>query len=82
MEDNKLSDAEQTAYVFAARYTHNRNTGGTLAVVKALSHVWDRLSSSTQIQIEKEAYHEATANRDDWESFFHWNDQLPTRVEK
>ena len=80
MKENELTPHEQTAYVFAARYTHNRNTGGTLAVVRALAFVWDRLSSSTQNQIEKEAYHEATANRDDWERLFHWNDQLPAHL--
>ena len=72
MKENALTSHEQTAYVFAARYTHNRSTGGTLAVVKALEVVWDRLSYSTKRQIEKEAYHEATANRDDWNDFFKW----------
>ena len=77
MKEKELTSAEQTAYVFAARYTHNRQTGGTLAVVKALEVVWVRLSHSTKRQIEKEAYHEATANRDDWNNFFSWENELP-----
>ena len=75
-----LSQLEQTAYVFAARYTHNRNTGGTSAITRALAMVWDRLSEQTRKQIEKEAFEEATANRDDWEKFFHWGDNLPDQL--
>lgn len=56
----------QVALVFAARYTHHRNTGGTLAVVSALRSVWGKLSDSTKNQIIRES-DEATANRDDWE---------------
>lgn len=73
----ELSQLEQTAYIFAARYTHNRNTGGTLAITRALAMVWDKLSDRTQKQIETEAYNEATENRDDWGRFFHWDDNLP-----
>lgn len=58
----------QTAMVFAARYTHHRNTGGTLAVCRALAWCWDQLDERTQKQILDES-HEATCNRDDWERF-------------
>lgn len=58
----------QTAMVFAARYTHHRNTGGTLAVCRALAWCWDQLDKRTQKQILDES-HEATCNRDDWERF-------------
>ena len=73
----EMPEIQQTAYLFAARYTHNRNTGGTLAITRALAMVWDQLSEQIQKQIETEAYNEATENRDDWERFFHWDDQLP-----
>jgi len=73
----ELSQLEQTVYLFAARYTYNRNTGGTLAITRPIAMVWDMLSAETQKQIEIEAYNEATANRDDWERFFHWDDNLP-----
>ena len=68
---------QQTAFLFAARYTHSRSTGGTLAITRALAMVWDQLSEHTRKQIETEAYKEATENRDDWERFFHWADHLP-----
>ena len=58
----------QTAMVFAARYTHHRNTGGTLAVCRALAWCWDQLDEQTQKPILDES-HEATCNRDDWERF-------------
>ena len=63
-----LPSRVQTALVFAARYTHHRETGGTLMVTEALTHVWDQLSEDTQTQILKEAY-EATANQQDWIDF-------------
>lgn len=75
MDKDLLAQTEQTVYVFAARYTHHRATGGTYAVTRALALVWDRLSDNTKKQIEEEAYHEATKNREDWARFFHWNDQ-------
>jgi hypothetical protein len=58
----------QTAFVFAARYTHHRNTGGTLAVCRALALVWPQLSEGTQEQILKES-HEATTNLREWREF-------------
>jgi hypothetical protein len=64
----KLPHHVQTAMLFAARYTHNRHTGGTLAVCRALEQVWDQLDSDTQDQILRES-HDATANLDDWEEF-------------
>lgn len=72
-----LTDLAQTAYLFAARYTHNRNTGGTLAITHALAMVWDKLSDQIKKQIEDEAMNEATENRDDWAQFFHWDDSKP-----
>jgi|TARA_R110000824_G_scaffold73767_2_gene187823 hypothetical protein len=77
MIEKEIPAIEQTVYVFAARYTHSRHTGGTLAVVRALAMVWDRLSDGTKLQIETEAFNEATANRDTWDGFFHWGDELP-----
>jgi len=58
----------QTAFVFAARYVHHRNTGGTLAVIRALSYVWHSLSARTRIQIVSES-REATANLREWREF-------------
>lgn len=76
-----MDQLQQTIYVFAARYTHNRNTGGTLAVTRALASVWEDLSEDTKRQIEIEAYTEATENRADWDRFFHWSDRLPDYLE-
>lgn len=64
----KLPPNLQTALVFAARYTHHRNTGGTLAVCRALALVWDQMDERTQKQIIQES-HEATYNLDDWARF-------------
>ena len=62
----------ETIYIFAARYTHNRNTGGTDAVIRGLAQVWDKLTPETQEKIEKEAQAEATENRIEWAEFFGW----------
>ena len=69
---------ENTAMIFAARYTHNRNTGGTLAIVRCLVANWERLNISTQDQILREAYHEATTNRDDWQVLLDHANYKPT----
>ena len=70
-----LSNMVQTSFVFAARYVHHRNTGGTLAICNALKEVWSQLSDHTREQIITES-HEATANIDDWEEFRQYIDQL------
>ena len=56
----------RSAMVFAARYTHTRNTGGTLAVVRALEQCWHVLDDKTRDQILRES-HEAEYNLDDWQ---------------
>lgn len=56
----------QTCMVFAARYTHHRGTGGTLAVVKALKGCWHQLPEYTQTQILIES-EDATENLEDWQ---------------
>ena len=50
---------ENTALVFAARYTHSRNTGGTFAIVRCLVMNWERIDMHTQSQILREASKEA-----------------------
>ena len=66
--DGSLPEIVQTAFVFAARYVHHRDTGGTLAVCKALAYVWQELSEQTREQILRES-HEATANLREWREF-------------
>ena len=67
-EQEKLFPAIQTALVFAARYTHHRGTGGTLAVCSALAYCWDQLDEHTRKQIIEES-HEATCNKHEWAQF-------------
>ena len=50
-----LPEIVQTAFIFAARYVHHRDTGGTLAVCKALAYVWPQLSEQTREQILRKA---------------------------
>ena len=69
---------EDTALVFAARYTHNRNTGGTYAIVRCLISNWGRITPSTQEMILREAYQDATTNRDDWQKLFDHANYKPT----
>jgi hypothetical protein len=57
-----------TVLLFAARYTHNRSTGGTLAVTTALEGFWHLLEEHTKKQIVREST-EAIANREDWRQF-------------
>jgi hypothetical protein len=61
-----FSGPMRSALVFAARYTHTRNTGGTLAVVRALEQCWHLLDNHTREQIPRES-NEAEYNRDDWQ---------------
>lgn len=63
-----LPDFVQTAFVFASRYVHHRNTAGTLPVCKALAYVWPELSEQTREQILRES-HEATTNLREWREF-------------
>lgn len=69
---------EHTALVFASRYTHSRNTGGTYAIVRCLISNWGRIAPSTQNQILSEAYNEAQYNRDDWQKLFDHANYKPT----
>jgi len=69
---------ENTAMIFAARYTHNRYTGGTYAIVRCLIANWERIDKSTQDQILREAYNEAQYNRDDWQKLFDYANYKPT----
>jgi hypothetical protein len=62
----KFTGPMSTALIFAARYTHNRNTGGTLAVVRALEMVWHHIEDHTRDQILREL-HDAEYNLDDWQ---------------
>ncbi len=62
----KFTGPMSTALIFAARYTHTRNTGGTLAVVRALEMVWHHLDDRTRDQILRES-HDAEYNLDDWQ---------------
>ena len=68
-----MNPQTETIYIFAARYTHNRNTGGTGAVLRELAMVWDKLTPETKEKIEREAQAEATHNRNEWAQFFHWD---------
>lgn len=53
--------------MFAARYSHKRDTGAALMVVSAIKDAWDDLALYTREQIIKES-EEAIYNLDTWES--------------
>ena len=61
-----MTSAENTCFVFAARYAHTRNTAGAYAVVTGLKAVWGDLDTPTRAQIVKES-HEALYNLNDWD---------------
>jgi hypothetical protein len=69
---------ENTALVFAARYTHHRNTGATLLLVRFLIFNWERIDVIIKAQILREAYQGATTNRDDWQVLFDHANYKPT----
>ena len=62
---NKLTYREETMFVLAARYAHNRQTGAALQVVTEILKKWDRISDFTKEQLKREAK-EASFNHDDW----------------
>jgi hypothetical protein len=66
MKKEPLSKQLQTALIFAARYTHNRNTGATLHMTETLKNNWIQLSTHIQKQIIKES-HEASTNLEKWQ---------------
>jgi hypothetical protein len=51
--------------VFAARYTHDRQTAGAHMVVTTAIRQWSQLPTRVRKQLVSES-HEATYNRDDW----------------
>lgn len=69
-----------TALVFAARYTHPRNTGGTWAVVRALEQCWHVLDHHTRDQILRESK-EAEYNREDWNHLRKFADDYSENVD-
>jgi len=66
MNQEPYTDLECTALVFAARYCHNRTTGGTLKVVKYMIANWTRINERTQEQILKESTVWGVTNKEDW----------------
>lgn len=64
-----MNHLQETVYVFASRYTHNRDTGGAFVVINALKDVWGHLSIRTKDQIIKESK-ESSSN--DWDDFIKW----------
>jgi hypothetical protein len=66
----RYTTQENTAMIFAARYVHNRNTGGTLAIVDCLIKNWHKIDKASKIQILREADNGSTTNRDDWRRLF------------
>jgi hypothetical protein len=46
---------EDTVVVFAARYSHNRNTGASMMVCRHIVAVWDTLARITQQMLQREA---------------------------
>ena len=70
MSKEPYTQPENAAMVFAARYTHLSNTGGTRTIVRCLIANWHRIGKCAQEQILSEAYDEAQYNRDDWQVLF------------
>lgn len=56
---------EASIWVYAARYTHKRNTGAAFQVVNSILLHWEEFDFDTQKDLIKEA-HEAKYNLDDW----------------
>lgn len=70
-----LTQAEQSVFIFAARYSHTKQTGGAMFVVYAILKNWDRFPVSTQQILIKEAKNEATCNMEDWEKIIEKNNR-------
>lgn len=66
-----FSSAMQTALVFAARYSHDRNTGAATMVIRALRESWSRLEQHNRVQILRET-REAVYNTHEWQEFRAW----------
>lgn len=70
MNQEPYTDLECTALLFAARYCHDRSTGGTLAVVTCLIANWQRINGRTQEQILKESDVRGVTNKEDWQLLY------------
>ena len=65
---------DNTLYIFAARYAHNRNTGAAYAVVQRILAAWDTLDLPTRKQLIREAS-EATHCKEDWQMLIDKGDE-------
>ncbi len=77
MNQEPYTPLETTAMVFAARYTHNRPTSGTYAIVQCLIANWSRIDYQSQRQILREAKY-APCNPMDWQKLFDHANYKPT----
>ena len=71
---NKLQGANKidTLAIFSARYSHQRKTGASFAVIQALkSEFWGMMSLDGKRQLIKET-RESSWCKDDWEEFCDW----------
>lgn len=80
MSQEPYTDLECTALVFAARYCHNRSTGGTLDVVKCLIANWHRVNERTQEQILKESDVWGVTNQEDWLKLYEHANYEPEEI--
>ena len=59
-----------TAYLFGARYCHDRNTGGTYLLIREMLNDWDKIDDRTRAQIVEEARQFARYNQGDWQRLY------------
>ena len=57
--------------MFSARYSHHRQTGASLVVVRELKGSWGSISDDVKAKIIQESY-EASENLSDWEDLRQW----------
>ena len=70
----KFSKTLQSALMFAARYSHNRQTAASHEVITALKQAWPFLDDFTKRQLISEST-EAEYRQRDWEMFREWADE-------
>jgi hypothetical protein len=68
MSNERLTTPMQTALVFAARYTHNRDTVGAIQVIIAIKQAWEKINKDTRTQLVIES-NEAGYNKIQWRQF-------------
>lgn len=80
----RLNRMLQNCLVYAARYSHHRNTGAAMQVCMSIMYYFDQLDNDIKDNLYRESF-EAVYNLDDWYSLrlsMKEKGYVPTKVDQ